>query len=127
MKELNKKVLVAEDEEGIRLLYSTLVERMGYTAVSAGNGEEAYQLYQTEHPDLLLTDANMPVIDGFGLIRQIRQEDVDLPVILVSGQWDRDESVQRELNFTYLSKPIDVARFIKLVEENLSAAVHSHA
>ena len=127
MKEASKKVLVADDEEGIRQLYSTIVERMGFVVVSARNGEEAYRLYHKEHPDLLLTDANMPVVDGLDLIKQIREEGGDLPVILVSGHWDGDEQVQGKLNFSYLPKPVDVDRIIDLVRENLTPAVHTHA
>ncbi len=127
MNQESKKVLVAEDEEVIRQLYVTLFERMGFAVVSAENGEEAYHLYQQERPDLLLTDSNMPLVDGLDLIKQIRQGGDDLPVIMVSGRWDRNEQIQEELNFTYMSKPVDVPRFINLVKQRLSEPVPSHA
>ena len=67
-----RKVLIVDDTRLIRNLISSFVESVGFTAIEAENGWEAWQLILQDIPDLIITDIEMPVLDGLGLIRQIR-------------------------------------------------------
>ena len=117
-------VLVAEDEEGIRTLYQRLIEGLGCRAVLAEDGEKAYRLYQQENPDLLLTDADMPFLNGIQLINRIRERDRTLPVIMVSGSETYDPAAGGPATgvrptFDYLSKPVDLDDLINAIRQNL--------
>ena len=126
-------VLVAEDNEGIRFLYQSIIERMGYRAVMAEDGEEAYRLYQHESPDLLLTDEDMPFLIGFQLIRRIREHDTNLPIIMISGNIIYDpaeletsaEVIEAagltwgdNLSFDFLSKPVEMDDLVNAIRRN---------
>ena len=66
-------ILIAEDNAADRLLLSTIVSRQGHRALTASNGQEAVELFEREHPQLVLMDALMPVMDGFEAARQIKR------------------------------------------------------
>ncbi|MBS7663060.1 fused response regulator/phosphatase [Pseudomonas lalucatii] len=66
-------ILIAEDSAADRLLLSAIVSRQGHRALTASNGLEAVELFQREHPQLVLMDALMPVMDGFEAARRIKQ------------------------------------------------------
>ena len=82
------KILLAEDEELCSELFRSFLERIGYEVVSARDGAEAWRLYEREQPDLLLSDVEMPGMDGFQLLRRIREKNGGMPAILVSGKGD---------------------------------------
>ena len=107
------KVLVAEDEQYTRdLLVDTLVYA-GHEVIEAKNGGSALGLAFDEHPDLILLDLMMPVMDGFEVLRRLRRSDrgthdiADIPVILVSGL-SPEEGEQTALSLGanhYITKP----------------------
>ncbi|WP_085694614.1 MULTISPECIES: fused response regulator/phosphatase [unclassified Pseudomonas] len=65
-------ILIAEDSAADRLLLSTIVRRQGHEVLTAGNGEEALEVFRRDHPQLVLMDAMMPVMDGFEAARRIK-------------------------------------------------------
>ena len=72
------RVLIAEDEVFVRLGIKMSVEweKMGMQVIAdAANGQQAWDIYEKEHPDIILTDIKMPVMDGMALIRRIRERD----------------------------------------------------
>lgn len=81
------KILVVDDDFFIRAVLSELLGSRNYTTVTAKNGKEALMLYQ-ENPfsfNLIISDLNMPVMDGMELIKILRQENSDIPIIILSG------------------------------------------
>jgi sigma-B regulation protein RsbU (phosphoserine phosphatase) len=66
------KVLIAEDDMVSSFILAARVRKMGHDVLTAGNGLEAWELYQREHPRLVITDGMMPEMDGFELCRRIR-------------------------------------------------------
>jgi CheY-like chemotaxis protein len=90
------KILIAEDNAVNRELLRELLEMRGYTVVEACDGEEALHMIEQTHPDLLLLDIGMPVLDGFGVMRKIRENPrfASLPVVAVTAyamQGDREK------------------------------------
>ncbi|MBZ8180428.1 response regulator transcription factor [Oscillatoria salina] len=89
-------ILVADDDAGIRLAISDYLEMSGYSAIAAEDGEEALALLETYHPHLLVADINMPRLDGYELVRQVRQrpEFRLLPVIFLTERGSTEERIR---------------------------------
>ena len=79
------KILVIDDEEGIRSLLDTLLGRKGYEVVLADGGRKGLELFRREHPDAVVLDLKMPEMDGMTVLTQLRSADHTLPVIILTG------------------------------------------
>src|SRR5580658_756777 len=106
-----KRVLIAEDNAVNRELLRELLEVRGYEVTEACDGEEALVMVEQARPDILLLDLGMPKLDGFGVVRKVRENPrlVDLPVLAVTAyamRGDREEVLKAGFN-GYLSKPIN--------------------
>jgi CheY-like chemotaxis protein len=86
------KVLVIDDEANVRTLLDMLLRSQGYDVILADNGWTGLQRYYQEHPDAIFLDLNMPKLDGIAVLKQIRNVDLTLPVIIVTG----DTAPERE-------------------------------
>ena len=105
------KVLIAEDNAVNRELLRELLEARGYTVVEACDGEEALHMIEHTQPDILLLDIGMPVLDGFAVVRTLRENPrlATLPVLAVTAyamQGDRGRVLNSGFD-GYLSKPIN--------------------
>ena len=116
-------LLVAEDEiellEYIREYLHLFFEKI----YVASNGEEAYAIYVDKKPDIIITDINMPSLDGLSLISRIREVDKETKIVIMSAHSEEEKLLRAvELHLeTYLIKPIDVEKLknvlFKSVEE----------
>ncbi|HXT67429.1 MAG TPA: response regulator [Nitrospiraceae bacterium] len=79
------KVLVIDDEQGIRNLLDTLLRRKGYTVVLADGGRKGLELFRREHPDIVVLDLKMPELGGVAVLQQIRGLNPHIPVIVLTG------------------------------------------
>jgi DNA-binding response OmpR family regulator len=79
------KVLVIDDEPGIRDLLDTLLRRKGYQVIVAESGQKGLECFHREHPDVLVLDLKMPEMDGFTVLQQVRSLDPIIPVIILTG------------------------------------------
>ena len=105
------KVLIAEDNPVNRELLRELLEIRGHSVTEACNGQEALDLLQKSHPDILLIDLDMPVLDGFATVHNIRGTPAlaSMPVLAVTAyamQGDREKVLASGFD-GYLSKPIN--------------------
>ena len=105
------KILIAEDNAVNHELLRELLEVRGYTVVGACDGEEALRMIEQTQPDLLLLDIGMPVLDGFAVVRKIRENPrrASLPVVAVTAyamQGDRERILNSNFD-GYLSKPVN--------------------
>ena len=118
------KILIAEDNAVNRELFRELLEARGYIVVEACDGPEALQMIEQTQPDMLLLDIGMPVLDGFGVIRKIRENPrlATLPVLAVTAyamQGDQEKIMKSGFN-GYLSKPVNAGSLAQEVERLLS-------
>ncbi|MCF8077373.1 MAG: response regulator transcription factor [Desulfotignum sp.] len=113
-----KRVLVIEDEariaEGLRLNLSLA----GYAVAVAPDGIDGLEKWRAWHPDLIVLDIMLPMIDGFSILKTIRQEDEKIPVLILSARGDTTDKV-KGLRYgvdDYLAKPFDLEEFLLRVE-----------
>ena len=105
------RILIAEDIEDTRYLMKMLLQGRGHTVLEAENGEEAVECALTEHPDLILMDLSMPVMDGLAATRCIRRnETTHIPIVALSAHlgdpaW-RERALRCGCDFC-CSKPLD--------------------
>ena len=121
------RVLVVDDDAGIRLLCAMHLEREGYDVIEARDGQEGLELAFAETPDLVLLDISMPVLDGFGLAAALRGDErtQQLPLVFLSGETDPhiEEQAYEAGAAAYFAKPFDpstVGAFVRRVLAQLS-------
>jgi DNA-binding response OmpR family regulator len=93
-----KQVLVADDNEGVRDLLSEALSLWGYDVTLAGNGIEAGKLFFTGSYDLVITDLQMPLLNGWELARLIKERSPNTPVVVVSGACDERHWKKVDMN-----------------------------
>ena len=108
---MSKTILVAEDSSSVRKFITLALKMKGYKIVACEDGMAAMEAFPKEKVDLLLTDLNMPNMDGLSLIRNARQNPdyQDLPIIILSSLSDEDD-INAGLNAganSYLIKPFN--------------------
>jgi DNA-binding response OmpR family regulator len=79
------KVLIIDDEPNVRTLLDMRLRHHGYDVLLADNGWKGLQLYNQEHPDVIVLDLKMPELDGVTVLKQIRSVDFKQPVIILTG------------------------------------------
>jgi DNA-binding NtrC family response regulator len=113
------RILVVDDDESTRELLAVLLRRKGYGVHSAADGEEAWTLLNAElHYDLVITDLNMPVMDGLQLLQRMREHALPIEVILQTGFLGYGAGMRaRDLGvFAVFQKPHSVEEILRRVE-----------
>ena len=88
------KILVIDDEQGIRDLLGTILRRKGYDVVLAESGRKGLELFRREHPDVIVLDLKMPGMDGLTVLQQVRSLNPKQPVIILTGAWTPEAEQQ---------------------------------
>jgi signal transduction histidine kinase len=104
-----QKILLVDDEEGIRKVLGISLTDSGYKVFTAENGEEALQIFRKVNPSIVLTDIKMPGMDGIQLLQKIKNENPDTEVIMITGHGDIELAI-RSLKFEatdFITKPIN--------------------
>ena len=106
---MEEKILLVDDEEGIRKILGISLSDSGYQVYTAENGAQALKIINKERPSVVLSDIKMPVMDGLTLLRKIRSEYPDTEVIMITAHGDMDSAIQSlKLSATdFITKPID--------------------
>jgi len=117
---MSSRVLIVDDEEGIRLLYKEELEEEGYEVELASSGEEALKKLDSGQMDMVLLDIKMPGMDGVEVLRKLKEKYKELPVILCTayphykqefGTWASDAYVVKSSDLRELKDKIkDVLR-----------------
>jgi DNA-binding NtrC family response regulator len=118
----NSRILIVDDDKGICELLSSVVEREGFKALVAGDGEMALKMIRSEDPDLLLLDIIMPGMDGMEVLRQAKDLDRELPVVLITGYADVQGAVKamKAGAYDYLPKPFNNHEVIRIIHRALA-------
>ena len=118
------KILLAEDEEVLRMLVVDTLEDEGYTIDEACDGEEAYELIKKNSYDLILVDYMMPVYSGLELIEMIRRDNNPTKIMMLSAKSqisDQQKVLKAGANY-FMSKPFSPMQLVVRIEEILGEA-----
>lgn len=119
---IKKKILYVDDEKALRLLVSEILSEDGeYEVIVASDGEEGLKLYLEHKPDIVITDIDMPIMDGVDLASKFRGEGMDiyLPIIVVSGYVtnEREEKFKELRIDAVIKKPFDAMSLLNAVKK----------
>lgn len=116
-------ILIVDDERDLVDSYTRMLARSGYCCLPAFDGEQAMALFDREHPDLILTDLNLPTASGIEVIRHAHETSPRTPIIAITGH--RTEGVtdaaQRAGACVCVQKPVGLAELNALVRSALLA------
>ncbi|WP_072680107.1 response regulator transcription factor [Arcobacter sp. LA11] len=116
-------ILYAEDEVGIR---KNIMKTLSYYAkevYEASNGQEAFDLYEKNKPDIILSDIHMPIMDGIEFIKKVRQTDKNTPVVMITAHTDKKyllEAVELHME-KYIVKPINTKMLFEVLGKCIDA------
>jgi two-component system, cell cycle sensor histidine kinase and response regulator CckA len=120
------RILLVEDEDGVRTIAAKLLGQRGYQVIAAADGEEALEILEddTEGFDLVLSDVVMPGLDGPGLLKAARPFLGRARVVFMSGYAEQDfaKTLEDERSISFLPKPFTLAQLAERVKQELAAA-----
>ena len=116
-----RTVLAVDDEDSIIDLLKVNIEKEGYNFISANNGEDGLKLALEKHPDIILLDVMLPRMDGLTVCKKIRQNDMNVPIIMLSARGEEvDKIVGLEIGADdYITKPFSTRELIARIKANL--------
>ena len=121
-----KKILVVDDEENARIALSRILAREGYVVDSVSNGFEALNYLRQQEVDLILTDINMPEMNGIDFLKELNKSFPHTNVIMITA-YGGVESYIESMNqgaFEYLNKPVKVEELKSILRKFFREAGH---
>jgi two-component system nitrogen regulation response regulator NtrX len=114
-------IFIVDDEEGIRESLSGIFEDEGYTVLTAGTAEEAFDMLKEQTPDLMFLDVWLPGIDGIQALTKIRERNPELPIVMISGHGNIELAVNatRIGAYDFLEKPLSLERVLLVASRAL--------
>ena len=117
-------ILVADDDKNTRMYFRALLENNGYTVSVADNGENALDIMDKEHIDLVVLDIMMPKMDGYEFTKILRETDDNLPILMVSA---KQLPIDKNRGFAvgtddYMTKPVNQDEFLYRIKALLRRA-----
>ena len=119
------KILIADDEEVVVEIMARKIASHGYAVITACDGQDAWEKIKSAEPDIIILDLNMPKMDGWAVLTQLRHQPPSkkwIPVIIVSAQRDLNDfkkGVNLEADH-YLAKPCQLEDILKAIRIMLS-------
>ncbi|MBA3697079.1 MAG: sigma-54-dependent Fis family transcriptional regulator [Methylotenera sp.] len=119
-----KHVLAVDDEPSMLRLLEISLRQAGYQPITAKDGREALEVIRTRKVDCVVSDLHMPRMDGLQLLKEIRQENVELPVIIVTAQGEIKSAIEAMKNGAsdYILRPFDLEELEVAIRRALSFA-----
>ncbi|QDF29121.1 response regulator transcription factor [Halarcobacter anaerophilus] len=121
----DKSVLFAEDDEIIKKNITDVLKMLFKEVYTVTNGQKAYELYEEESIDLVITDIKMPLMDGLDLTEKIRKKDYDIPIILLTN-FTQQVILMQAVNLSidgYITKPIELEDLISTIQKSMKRVV----
>lgn len=112
------KILVIDDEKGIRNSLKDIFQYEGHTVILAEHGMEGIVAAKTEKPDVVFCDIKMPKMDGLEVLERIKEFSPDTPIIMISGHGTIDNAVEaiRKGAYDFIEKPLDLNRLLVTIK-----------
>jgi len=123
-----RSVLIVEDSPTQRLSIRVLLEKAGYQVEEAGNGCHALECLRERQPEIVLTDLQMPELDGLGLVRRLNQDFPSLPVVLMTGKGSEEIAVAalRSGAASYVTKDEPARKLLDTLDRVISTSRRAH-
>ena len=117
------KILLIEDDVAFCKMLETFLSKKGYELISAFAAGEAYKILANHAVDLVITDVRLPDDDGLSILKHIKEDYNNIPVILMTGYAEVNKAVEamKEGAFDYISKPVRPDELLKIVDKALQA------
>ena len=115
-------ILVIEDEDSLLQLYRIVLEKEGFKVLTVHNGQEAWDLIENEHVDLVITDILMPVMDGYEFTKLLRHSNPGMPVLMITA---KDDFPSKNKGFSlgtddYMTKPFSPSELVARVKAHMA-------
>ena len=107
-------IMIVEDDRELRLLFQHVLQKNGYVVRGVSNGQEALNALEQEYCDLIISDIMMPVMDGYELVRTLRESGSNLPVLMITAK-DAFDDMRMGFNSgvdDYMVKPVNVNEMV---------------
>lgn len=111
------RILVVDDDAGIRGTVQAILEDEGYTVSSAVNGIEALESIRQARPTLVLLDLQMPVMNGWEVLQRLRESQTGIPVVFMTAGFRAQAEAERYSADGHLAKPFDLDDLLNVVEQ----------
>ena len=117
----HKTILVVDDEDGVRESVREVLSDEGYRVVDTADGTQVLSIIRQEKPELVLLDIWMPQVDGIGLLKEIKNQEPDIPVVMVSGHGNIHTAVTATKYgaFDFIEKPVTLDGLLLTVQRAL--------
>lgn len=111
-------ILIVEDDKNLRKLVTTYLNKNGYNMFEATDGQLALDILDKEYIDLIISDIMMPKMDGFELIKELRQASYEIPILILTAKSDIDDKKEGFLLGAddYMVKPVDIEEMLLRVQ-----------
>lgn len=121
---MNQKVLIVDDQFGIRTLLNEVLQKEGYEIFQAANGLQALQIMKKHSPDLVLLDMKIPGMDGLEILEKLKEIDAEVRVLIMTayGELDMIEKTKKLGALAHFSKPFDIDEVRSAVKKYLVAS-----
>ncbi len=120
---MNKRpLLIVDDDHAIREVLAEVLTEEGFPVESASHGKEALDIIERTSPALLPLDLNMPVLDGFGLVKALTERGIEVPIVLVSATSNLATHAADLGVVAYIHKPFDILDLLEIVERHYQQA-----
>ncbi|MCC9022620.1 sporulation initiation phosphotransferase Spo0F [Bacillus nakamurai] len=118
---MNEKILIVDDQYGIRILLNEVFNKEGYQTFQAANGIQALDIVAKERPDLVLLDMKIPGMDGIEILRRMKMIDDSIRVIIMTayGELDMIQESKELGALTHFAKPFDIDEIREAVKKYL--------
>ncbi|MEN6476305.1 MAG: sigma-54 dependent transcriptional regulator, partial [Syntrophaceae bacterium] len=122
------KILVIDDDSSIRETLELYLTEEGYRVGTAATGTDGLNAYNQDPPDVVILDIRLPDIDGFGILEELREEDENVKVIMITAHHDMESTIKamKEGAFDYIHKPVDVNELDIAIKKALDALEMEH-
>lgn len=120
---MNEKILIVDDQFGIRILLNEVLQKEGYQTFQAANGIQALDIVDQHSPDLVLLDMKIPGMDGIEILKRMKQKDDGIRVIIMTayGELDMIQEAKDLGALTHFAKPFDIDDIRRAVKQYIPA------
>lgn len=116
---MKQKILIVDDQYGIRILLNEVFQKEGYDTFQAANGAQAIEIAKKESPDLVILDMKIPGMDGIEILKRLKKIDQDISVIIMTayGELDMIQEAKNLGALDHFTKPFDIDEIRKAVKD----------